>query len=175
MTRAQSQNRIRYRFLIAVLAYVSATTGTRAQSDTCVLVPEGRSTWRVLRCGSNITLSVAAGTSYQPDTANQHPSVQLQSGALLMDFHPTAKQRDFQVLTPVAIAAVRGTTWAVEVTTERSSTLVFTGRVAVRRRNGAGVVTLGPGQGVDVMATGPLTVRRWAPERVRALLARFGR
>jgi len=44
MTRAQSQNRIRYRFLIAVLAYVSATTGTRAQFETCVLVPEGRST-----------------------------------------------------------------------------------------------------------------------------------
>jgi hypothetical protein len=32
------------------------------------------------------------------------------------------------------------------------------------------------GQGVDVTdAAGPLEVTRWAPERVQALLARFGR
>jgi hypothetical protein len=42
----------------------------------------------------------------------------------------------------------------------------------VARRAERGVV-LGPGEGVDVEATGPLTVKRWAPARVAALMARF--
>jgi len=36
-------------------------------------------------------------------------------------------------------------------------------------------VVLGPGEGVDVEATGTLVVKRWAPGRVAALLARLGR
>ncbi len=63
------------------------------------------------------------------------------------------------------------------MTTARSSVFVQQGRVAVaRRRNPEEAVTLGPGEGVDVDAVeGPLDVRRWPQERVRALLERFGR
>jgi hypothetical protein len=45
--------------------------------------------------------------------------------------------------------------------------------VSVARRAGANRVVLGPGEGVDVEATGALTVKRWPPARVAALLARL--
>ena len=89
---------------------------------------------------------------------------------------PTARGRaGFQVITPQAIAAVRGTKWAVDVATGKTSVFVVRGRVAVRRPSAGRGVTLGPGEGVDVdTGTGPLTVKRWPPERAAALLARLG-
>ena len=178
MTEPRSPTRLRYRgFILAVLACLAATNVAHAQSDPCVLVPDPQRTGdTVLRCGPSVTLKAAPGSIYHANQAgNRVTSVQLDSGALLIDFHATPRQRDFQALTPLAIAAVRGTRWAMEVVPERSSTLVLAGAVGVRRRIGTGAVTLRPGQGVDVTATGSLTVKRWAPERVRALLARFGR
>jgi hypothetical protein len=52
---------------------------------------------------------------------------------------------------------------------------VANGRVGVTRRaaRGRGVV-LGAGEGVDVEATGPLTVKQWGQPRVDALMARLG-
>jgi hypothetical protein len=112
-------------------------------------------------------------------------SVQLDSGALLIEFH-AKRRRDFQILTPATVASVRGTKWATEVKPGQSSTLVLEGQVMVKRRSTAESVVLGPGEGVDVFtgvaAAGkrkggglkPLAVKRWAPARVKALLARFG-
>jgi hypothetical protein len=80
----------------------------------------------------------------------------------------------FQVITPQAIAAVRGTKWAVDVAETKTSVFVVNGRVAVGRRTGGQSVTLGSGEGVDVEEAGPLTVKRWPPARVSALLARLG-
>jgi ferric-dicitrate binding protein FerR (iron transport regulator) len=76
-------------------------------------------------------------------------------------------------MTPQAIAAVRGTKWAVDATEGKSSVFVVNGRVSVARRAGANRVVLGPGEGVDVEAAGALTVKRWPPARVAALLARL--
>lgn len=163
-------------FLSALLPVASAT----AQVNVCVLRPDKRSaTDRILRCGANLTVQPAPGTVYRPvdvEPVRAPGAVQLDSGALLIEFHPTAKRRDFQILTPQAIAAVRGTRWAVEVKPGQSSVFVISGAVQVARNNAAAAVVLRPGQGVDVADFGgPLQVRQWAPERVRALLARFGR
>jgi hypothetical protein len=150
-----------------------------AQAGVCVLSPDKRSPQdRVLRCGAALTVRPAPDTLYRPLDAgsNRLPdAVQLDSGALLIEFHPTERRRDFQILTPHAIAAVRGTRWAVEVKPGQSSVFVITGAVQVARTNARPAVLLRPGQGVDVTVSGePLQVKRWAPERVRALLARFG-
>jgi ferric-dicitrate binding protein FerR (iron transport regulator) len=76
-------------------------------------------------------------------------------------------------MTPQAIAAVRGTKWAVDTAEGKTSVFVVNGQVSVARRAGANRVVLGPGEGVDVEATGVLTVKRWPPARVAALLARL--
>jgi FecR protein len=150
-----------------------------AQVNVCVLSPDKRSpNDKILRCGAALTVRPAPDTLYRPlDAGSNRPpdAVQLDSGALLIEFHPAGKRRDFQILTPHAIAAVRGTRWAVEVKPGQSSVFVLSGAVQVARASTRAAVLLRPGQGVDVTdADGPLQVKRWAPERVRALLARFG-
>lgn len=151
----------------------------QAQSG-CVLIPDKKNpSDRVLRCGSALTIQPAPFTSYNPGVTggNRAPSsVQLGSGALLIEFHPNNALRNFQVLTPEAIASVRGTRWAIEVKSGLTSALGLAGAVQVSRANNpADVVVLRQGEGVDVSLTGePLQVKRWAPQRVHALLARFG-
>jgi hypothetical protein len=149
------------------------------QSGGCVLVPDGRNpSEKILRCGSNLTIRSAPNTTYRltnPDNRRQPGGARLDSGALLIEFTPHEGQRDFRILTPQAITAVRGTRWAVEVGPSQTSTLVLSGSVAVTRRNGRSGVVLGPGEGVDVAAgTGPMMVKRWAQARIDALMARFG-
>ena len=157
------------------------------QSDGCVLVPDGRNpSEKILRCGGNLAIRSAPNTAYRltnPDNRRQPGGARLDSGALLIEFTPNEGERDFRILTPQAITAVRGTRWAVEVGRSQTSTLVISGAVEVTRRNsrrGAapGVresAVLRAGEGVDVAAgTGPIVVKRWAQTRIDALMARFG-
>jgi hypothetical protein len=166
--------------VVTFLAVCLPVASAPAQVNVCVLSPDKRgANDRILRCGTALTVRPAPGTLYrQIDAESSRPpgAVQLDGGALLLEFHPTKQRRDFQILTPQAIAAVRGTIWAVEVKPGQSSVLVLRGAVQVARANSAAAVVLRRGQGVDVTdAGGPLEVKRWAPERVRTLLARFSR
>jgi hypothetical protein len=132
-----------------------------------------------LRCGQTLTVQPAQGTRYRPIFTQGHPvptGARLDDGALLIEFHPSGGDRDFQILTPLAIAAVRGTRWAMEVSRARTSTLVLSGAVAVTSRRLNQYVVLTEGQGVDVSAQDTaLTRKTWREARIRALLARFGR
>ena len=65
----------------------------------------------------------------------------------MIEFKRAEGRRSFQILTPHAIAAVRGTKWAVEVGTGKTSTLVLVGAVNVRRPSAQRGVTLRPGEG----------------------------
>ncbi|KMO40394.1 anti- sigma factor [Methylobacterium variabile] len=137
---------------------------------------------RVLRCTDGLVLETEQGSRLQPIDRNgdgRLEGAELGGRAVLVTLPPGRRvQRDgFQILTPHAIASVRGTVYAVDVTGDRTSVFVSQGRVAVARRRAPETsVTLGAGEGVDVDADqGPLEVRRWPQERVRALLERFGR
>jgi hypothetical protein len=133
----------------------------------------------MLQCGRSVTAHLAGGTVVNPvgGAGSSTPAaLRLNTGALLIEFQPQPGAENFQILTPEAIAAVRGTTWAVEVERGKTSVLVVAGKVAVQARRSGAAVSLGPGEGVDVLASLPtLTVKRWAEARVRRLLARFGR
>ncbi len=170
------------RLMIAALPlsiWLCTPTSVLGQSSGCVLLPDGRNpSEKILRCGSNLTIRSAPNTSYRltnPDNRRQPSGARLDSGALLIEFTPNEGQRDFRILTPQAITAVRGTRWAVEVRPSQTSTLVLSGSVEVTRRNSRRGAVLGPGEGVDVAAgTGPIVVKRWAQTRIDALMARFG-
>jgi ferric-dicitrate binding protein FerR (iron transport regulator) len=102
-------------------------------------------------------------------------TVNLLRKALLLDLPANRPEPRFQVATPLAIAAVRGTKWAVDVAAGKTSVFVVRGSVMVQRPAAGSGVVLGSGDGVDVEpGTGPLTVKRWPAARVSALLARFG-
>ena len=119
-----------------------------------------------------------SGASYQPLYKKGDPlpvAIRLTDGALLIEYHPANSNEKFQILTPLAIAAVRGTKWAMDVTPAQSSTLVVAGTVAVTNRRLNQFVVLTEGRGVDITPTDTSVVpRTWGDERVRALLSRFG-
>jgi FecR protein len=134
-------------------------------------------TVQTLRCQGGVIIVAENGARYTLQDRNgdgRVDSAELSSKALLLEVPKKPGGNRFQVTTPQAIAAVRGTKWAVDAVEDKTSVFVVNGRVAVRRRAGSDSVTLGPGEGVDVEAAGPLTVKRWPPARVSALMARLG-
>jgi len=168
--------------IAAVLVLASLSLAARAQGGGCVFIPDKHHPQdRILRCGGDLTVRPAAGTAYHPiESGAPGPpaAVQLDDGDLLIEFHGSRERRDFQILTPEAIASVRGTRWAVERTAGKTAILVLRGAVEVTRAgtNVGAPVVLRRGQGVDVSAgDAPLEVKRWSQERVKALLARFPR
>jgi ferric-dicitrate binding protein FerR (iron transport regulator) len=133
-------------------------------------------TTQTLHCEGGITIVAEDGARYTLRNGRQGrvDAVELGGKALLIEVPPKSGGNRFQVATPQAIAAVRGTKWAVDVAADKTSVFVVHGRVDVGRRTGGRGVTLRPGEGVDVEPNAPLTVKRWAPARVSALLARLG-
>jgi len=127
-----------------------------------------------------LTIEAEAGADFNLVDQNRDAlpdAVNLQNRAILIDAPAQSTRRGFRIMTPQAIAAVRGTRWAVDVAAGKTAVFVVTGRVSVRRVSGGSAgVSLGPGEGVDVEpGTTPLIVRRWPAARANALLARFGR
>ncbi|TCO80668.1 FecR family protein [Plasticicumulans lactativorans] len=133
-----------------------------------------------LVCGPDLAVETAAGAEVEvrdADGDGRADAAELSRGAVLLEFTP-ASPRPFEIRTPQAIAAVRGTAWAVDAAAGATDVLVLSGRVAVRAREGgadAGV-ELGPNEGTTVRAgEPPLAAGVWKAARVQALLRRFGR
>lgn len=135
---------------------------------------------KVVRCADGLTIEAerdAPLRTIDRDGDGRLEGAELGGRAVLVDMpRRPARGGGFQILTPHAIASVRGTVYAVDVTSSRTSVFVRNGRVAVQRTGGGAAVTLGPGEGVDVGSdAAPLEVKRWGAERVASLLSRFGR
>ena len=130
---------------------------------------------QTLRCRDGLIIVAEDGAKFTLQSrGNEVNAVDLQNKAVLVDAPKQKGNSRFRVITPQAIAAVRGTKWAVNVQQSRTSVLVLTGRVAVQRPSGTGEVVLGVGEGVDVdPGNDALVVKRWPQPRVDALLARL--
>jgi len=162
---------------LACLVAASMTAApVAAQPAGCTLSPdEHNRSEKVLRCGDSLTIRSTPGAKFELNPEGAPSGAKLDSGALMIEFKPTDQRKDFQIMSPQSIAAVRGTRWVVDVTRKQTSTLVLEGSVEVRRPAAAKGVLLRPGDGTDVKAgKGPVTVKRWGRKRVDALLARFG-
>ena len=164
----------------AIFATLLVVTGiATAQPANMGCSPDNpASTSQTLRCEGGFTIIAEDGARFtllDRDGNGRVDSVELSGKALLLEVPKKPGGSHFEVMTPQAIAAVRGTKWAVDAAEGKTSVFVVNGRVSVARRVGANRVVLGPGEGVDVEATGALTVKRWPPARVAALLARLAR
>jgi hypothetical protein len=161
----------------AIICVTFGVDPVSAQSSaSCPSEPGPRAT-QVLRCPDGLIVVAEDGARFtlHGSRTGHIDGADLQSKALLLDAPKQPGKSHFRVNTPQAIAAVRGTKWAVDAQESRTSVLVLQGRVAVRRTRGAGQVMLGPGEGVDVDPGGaPLVVKKWGQARVDALLARLG-
>ena len=169
--------------LLATALFVAALAGAgpARAAGACALVPNDRApSEKILQCSGSEALTVrpAPGARYRPLYKKGDPlpvGIRLDDGALLIEFQPSLWREDFQILTPLAIAAVRGTKWAVDVTKARNSVLVLSGAVGVTNRRLNQYVIVTEGEGVDITPADTSTVqKRWGEARVRALLARFG-
>jgi ferric-dicitrate binding protein FerR (iron transport regulator) len=163
----------------AILSFAAIDAATTQDAKMGCASESPSNATQVLRCRGAVTIIAEDGAKFtlrDRDRNGEADSVILKSKAVLIDVGKQLDKGSFEVTTPQAIAAVRGTKWAVDSQNKRTSVLVLRGQVAVRRLTGAGQVVLGPGQGVDVDtgATDPLVVKTWPQARVVALLARLG-
>jgi ferric-dicitrate binding protein FerR (iron transport regulator) len=166
--------------VVVVAAFVFLMPVALAQSIDagCSLTQIAGTSRHILSCQKGLSITVEAGARFtlvDLDKDGKTDSVRLRGKALLLDGPSGKAGTRFQVITPQAIAAVRGTKWAVDVQKNKTSVFVIRGRVSVRESTAKTSVFLGPGEGVDVeMSTTSLAVKRWPAARVSALLARFG-
>jgi ferric-dicitrate binding protein FerR (iron transport regulator) len=167
-------SRFRLAVGVAFLALLSASAAL-AQSSGCAVTTYTDPPREVLRCGG-LSITAERASDYRLIDRNRDgrpDAAELRARGLLIESAP-GKGR-FQILTPHAIASVRGTVWAVDVGASRSSVFVREGAVAVHSRGRVDGATLRAGDGVDIDTAGPLHVKRWSDERAAHLLARFGR
>ena len=143
----------------------------------CASKPTAQAT-QTLQCETSITIVTEDGAKFELRDRNRDghvDSVELSNKALLVEVPKKSGGNQFNVVTPQAIAAVRGTKWAVDASDGKTSVFVVDGSVNVTRPAGGDEVVLKPGDGVDVEASGKLIVKRWPPERIKALMTRLGR
>ena len=162
--------------LISMALVVLASDAAAQGRQRCTIATLTDPARDVVRC---------PGVSFEAESKARHKlidgnrdgtpeSAHVTDGAVLVDIEG-APRGGFQVLTPHATAAVRGTTYAVDVQQTQTSVFVVDGRVAVGDAQTRDRVVLGPGQGVDVIPGQRLEVKTWSQQRARRLLARFGR
>jgi ferric-dicitrate binding protein FerR (iron transport regulator) len=160
------------------LVLLAATPGY-AQNRRCDITTYTDPPREELSCPGGLKVVAEKASDYQFVDRNRDgrpEAIDLRARALLIDLPGRTARRNFQILTPHAIAAVRGTVWSVDVSAARTSVFVRDGTVAVSRPGDPRAVILRPGEGVDVDAgTEPLVVRTWPADRVAHLFARFGR
>src|SRR5690349_19438766 len=95
-----------------------------AQGNGCVLQSAGSPQRQVLRCRDGLTIEAETGSTFSLVDRNRDAipdAVNLQSRAVLIDAPSRALRQGFQVQTPQAIAAVRGTQWIVDVSTGKTA------------------------------------------------------
>lgn len=164
----------------AAVTLLLLQNGGFAQSTDkgCVLESVSGTSRRVLHCDRGLTITAEAGARYTLLDRNGDGAadgIALDRKAVLIDAPASVATQGFEVITPQAIAAVRGTRWAVDVERRKTAVFVERGSVSVHRPSAGNGVVLGPGEGVDVDAgTSPLQVRRWPAARRNALLSRLG-
>ena len=167
--------------LAVFIAFLFSESVASAQSagSGCSLKQVAGTSRQILRCQKGLTITVETGARFtlvDRDKDGNADQARLRRKALLLEAPKGKAGTGFQVVTPQAIAAVRGTVWVVDVQKNRTTVFVVRGRVAIRRPAAKTSVFLGPGEGVEVdEGAGSLTAKRWPAARVSALLARFGR
>jgi ferric-dicitrate binding protein FerR (iron transport regulator) len=162
--------------LASVLLLVAGPAAAQPAKSGCTSTQTAQGT-QTLQCETGITIVAESGAKFELRDRNrdgQVDSVELSNKALLLEVPKKPGRIRFDVVTPQAIAAVRGTKWAVDAEGAKTSVFVVNGRVSVARSAGRGSVVLGAGDGVDVETSGDLIVKRWPPARVSALMARLG-
>lgn len=126
----------------------------------------------VINLGSQAAFEIDDVVSNGQGT-DREVSLDLLSGALRAFAAPATPKSRFEIRTPRAITAVRGTEWGILADETKSDVLVLTGRVGVRKNeiSGQSAISLTRTLGVTVTEAGLGAITRWPQPQVDALLA----
>lgn len=126
----------------------------------------------IINLGSQSELTIEDVVSGGPGTDRQ-VGLDLWLGALRAFAAPATAKSRFEIRTPRAITAVRGTEWGILANAVQSDVLVLSGRVGVRKNEVSGVsaTTLTRTLGVTVTEQGLGQITRWNEAQVAALMA----
>lgn len=167
-----------FALVLILCVFAPAPVYSQSNSGGCTIEPIGGTSRHRIVCHDGLSIIVEKGARYtllSRSGGKDVDAVRLEGKALLLDFSGRGAPGGVEVVTPQAIAAVRGTKWVVDVAKASTSVFVIAGRVEVRRSNKTSRVSLQPGEGVDVDGgSGPLTIKHWPASRVNALLSRLG-
>ncbi len=106
----------------------------------CASQPAAQGT-QILQCATAITIVTEDGAKFELRDRNRDghvDSIELSNKALLIEVPKKPGGNRFNVVTPQAIAAVRGTKWAVDASEGKTSVFVVDGSVNVARPAGGG-------------------------------------
>jgi hypothetical protein len=122
-----------------------------------------------INLGSQSELVIDDVVSQGPGTERQI-ELDLATGALRAEAAPATPKSRFEIRTPLAVTAVRGTEWGIVSAAERSDVIILSGRVGVRRNivSGESAISLTRSLGTSVTAEGLGPVGRWSPEQLAA-------
>jgi len=126
----------------------------------------------VINLGSQSELSIDDVASNGVGT-DREVELDLWSGALRAFAAPATPQSRFEIRTPRAITAVRGTEWAIRASDVESDVLVMSGRVGVRKNevSGKSAISITRTLGVTVTNAGLGQITRWPKVEVDAMMA----
>jgi len=126
----------------------------------------------IINLGSQSEFEIDDVTSGGPGT-DREIGLELVTGALRAFAAPATPKSRFEIRTPRAITAVRGTEWGILALPTQSDVLVMTGRVGVRKNevSGQSAISLTRTLGVTVTDAGLGQITRWPQSQVDALLA----
>lgn len=146
--------------------------GDRLRSDKTGRVRLQLVDGSVINLGSNSELTLADIVSAGPGTERQI-ELELAEGAVRALAAPATPNSRFEIRTPLAVTAVRGTEWGILSNTLQSDVIIFSGRVGIRRNiiSGESAISLTRSLGTTVTATGLGPVGRWSPEQLAAFEA----
>lgn len=164
------------KWLLPLAIFLSTATLAAAQDAACRREELSAPPRTVYHCPNGLVLEAEAAAQLGLNQAagqSRPGSATVSDKAVLIEVEPGSG--DFQILTPHAIAAVRGTAYIVDVTAATTSVFVIRGKVSVSLPDSSQAVTLGPGEGTDVTTGQPLVSRVWGQPRAARLLARFAR
>ncbi|MBK8158232.1 MAG: FecR domain-containing protein [Rhodospirillaceae bacterium] len=146
--------------------------GDRLKTDASSRVRVQLIDGSIINLGSESELSIENVVSAGPGTDRQ-VGLDLWLGALRAFAAPATSKSRFEIRTPRAITAVRGTEWGILANAVQSDVLVLSGRVGVRKNEVSGVsaTTLTRTLGVTVTDQGLGQITRWNEAQVAALMA----
>jgi hypothetical protein len=136
---------------------------------------------QIFTCAGGLVIEAEAAarlTFIVPSPDGPPNALRLDAGAVWIELDPaqiTPGQPDFQIRTPQAIASVRGTIYAVDVTEGATAVFVAQGMVVVKESAMGKNVRLDPKEGVDIAPGKAFVARTWGDKRVAALRARFAK